>query len=190
MMLRAAALLGLTSVTIAQEAAIKPPPAPPPPAFGFSPVLGDYMVLQRAPAAAAVYGQVLPGTTAVTVTVSDGTTSYDVKATVGKDATHQPFGYVDPGTGANLPVVNETWKAILKPAAAGGDYTITAVADDTNKVTIRNIAEFNIENAHFTPFVWPENSARFARIDDGDAGARDLWSAIWLRFLEFSDEKM
>mmetsp|Transcript_25441 Transcript_25441/g.76691 ORF Transcript_25441/g.76691 Transcript_25441/m.76691 type:complete len:695 (-) Transcript_25441:14-2098(-) len=84
------------------------------------------MVLQRAPAAAAVYGRAPVGASAVTVTVSDGKSSYDVQAKVGKDATHQPYGYVDPGTGAQLPVLNNTWKAVLHPTAAGGDYTITA----------------------------------------------------------------
>ena len=44
---------------------------------------------------------------------------------MGKDATHQPYGYVDP-KGAQLPVTPLTWKAVLRPAAAGGDYTITA----------------------------------------------------------------
>ena len=124
--------LGLAS---AAAAAGKPPPAPPLPAFGFSPVFGDYMVLQQAPAAAAVYGTVLPGTTAVTVTVSDGKSSYEVKASVGADATHQPRGYVDPATGANLPVANESWKAILRPAPAGGDWHIAAVAHDANSST-------------------------------------------------------
>jgi hypothetical protein len=95
-------------------------------AFGFSSVMGDWMVLQQAPAAAAVYGPVSAGGTGVTVTVSDGTSSYTVEAKVGKDATHQPYGYVDPKTGAQLPVISETWKAVLHPTAAGGDYTITA----------------------------------------------------------------
>ena len=126
--------LGLASASAA-AAGGKPPPAPPPPAFGFSPVFGDYMVLQQAPAAAAVYGSVLPGTTAVTVTVSDGKSSYEVKASVGADATHQPRGYVDPATGANLPVANESWKAILRPAPAGGDWVIAAVAHDANRST-------------------------------------------------------
>ena len=45
---------------------------------------------------------------------------------IGKDATHQPFGYVDPKTGSQLPVIANTWKALLHPTTAGGDYTITA----------------------------------------------------------------
>ena len=112
-----------------------PPPPPPPPSFGFSAVLGDWMVLQQAPAAAAVYGPAPVGATGVTVTVSDGSSSYDVVATVGKDATHQPNGYVDPSTGANLPVANNSWKALLHPAAAGGDYTITAKCRGGAQVT-------------------------------------------------------
>ena len=105
----------------------KPPPPPPPlPAFRFGPVLGSHMVLQQAPAAAAVYGPAPVGATSVTVTVSDGKTSYDVVAKVGKDATHQPVGYVDPKSGANLPITNFSWKAVLHPTAAGGDYSITA----------------------------------------------------------------
>lgn len=93
----------------------RPAPPPPQPSFGFSPVLGDWMVLQQSPAAAAVYGVAPESATGVTVTVSDGKNSYDVVAKVGKDATHQPHGYVDPGTGANLPVQNFTWKAVLHP---------------------------------------------------------------------------
>jgi hypothetical protein len=75
------------------------------------------MVLQQSPAAAAVYGPVSPGTKGVTVTVSDGKNSYDVVAKVG-NATHQPYGYVDPKTGEQLPVTAETWKAVLHPTAA------------------------------------------------------------------------
>jgi len=90
------------------------------------------MVLQQSPAAAAVYGPMptdwilAAGTEGVTVTISDGKTSYDVIAEVGKDATHQPYGYVDPSSGAQLPITPMTWKAVLHPTAAGGDYTITA----------------------------------------------------------------
>ena len=53
-----------------------------PPVFGFSPVFGDYMVLQQSPARAAVYGPLPAGAKAVTVTISDGKTSYDVTAQV------------------------------------------------------------------------------------------------------------
>ena len=116
----------VTATAAAAAARGAPPPAPAPPVFGFSPVFGDWMVLQQAPAAAAVYGTATSSTKSVTVTVSDGKTSYDVVAKVGKDATHQPIGYVVPGTGAQLPYEALTWKAVLHPATAGGDYTITA----------------------------------------------------------------
>ena len=78
----------------------------------------------------------------VTVSASDGSSSYTVAAKVGKDATHQPYGYVDPSTGAQLPVVADTWKAILHPATAGGDYTITATCTgcaNATTATLRNV---------------------------------------------------
>ena len=108
------------TVPAAALSALLSPPAP----FGFSPVFGDYMVLQQGPAAAAVYGPAPTGATAVSVTVG-GTMSYEVAAVVGKGATHQPVGYVDP-SGQPLPALANSWKAVLKPAAAGGDFTVTA----------------------------------------------------------------
>lgn len=70
------------------------------------------VVLQRAPQAAAVYGVVLPITgktgDTVTVTVVEAAAreaSYSVTAPVGADG---------------------AWKALLKPTAAGGNYTISA----------------------------------------------------------------
>jgi hypothetical protein len=65
--------------------------------FGFGYAFGDDMVLQQAPAKAAVYG-FLPfeGGTDVTVTVSSGgKVLYSVAAEVGPTSTHQP--YVIPG---------------------------------------------------------------------------------------------
>ena len=63
-------------------------------------------VLQQSPAKAAVYGTLEAAGTAVSVTVDGGAdlASYTVAATVEKGE----------------------WKALLKPAAAGGSYTITA----------------------------------------------------------------
>jgi sialate O-acetylesterase len=135
-------LISLAAALVPQlGAGGKPPPPPPPPSFGFSPVLGDYMVLQQSPAAAAVYGVAPESATAVTVTVvSEGKSSYDVVAKVGKDATHQPNGYVDPKTGANLPVQNFTWKAVLHPTAAGGDYTVTAKCTGCTGVSTATLA--------------------------------------------------
>ena len=97
------------------------------------------MVLQQSPAAAAVYGVVPESATGVTVTVTDGKSSYSVVAKVGKDATHQPSGYVDP-SGANLPVQNFTWKAVLHPTAAGGDYSIMAKCTGCTNATTATLA--------------------------------------------------
>lgn len=36
------------------------------------------------------------------------------------------FSYVDPKSSAQLPMWNNSWKAVLKPTKAGGDYTIMA----------------------------------------------------------------
>jgi len=99
------------------------------------------MVLQRAPAAAAVYGYLdSNAATAVRVTVSSGGAPlYSVDAML--NVTAQPFG---PGWGARpcpkaicppydmdtftpFPFTLPTWKALLPPTAAGGNYTITAV---------------------------------------------------------------
>ena len=91
-----------------------PPPTPPPTpalgtALGFSaPAMGDHMVLQRAPAQAAVYGVV--GSTsaaagnAITVTVSGGAAPYTVPATVSADGS--------------------SWKVLLRPTPAGGSFTV------------------------------------------------------------------
>lgn len=65
------------------------------------------MVLQQGPSQSAVYGTVIGNTTNVSVTVSDETgASYSVAAVVS----------------------NGMWKALLRPAAAGGNYSIVATA--------------------------------------------------------------
>ena len=107
--------------------------SPPPPyglTMGFLQTLGDNMVLQRAPAKAAVYGVyghegVAPKTAKVTVTVtSDGGASYSVDAEIG--TVHQ--AKEDPNYAActECPGPFATWKAFLKPTPAGGNYTIRA----------------------------------------------------------------
>ena len=65
-------------------------------------------VLQQSPAKAAVYGTVEAGGTGVTITVAGGSASGMASYTV-------------PAT-----LKSGEWKALLKPAAAGGSYTITA----------------------------------------------------------------
>lgn len=104
-----------------------PAPRPPPPACGvfpsqngasactvggdlnFSNVFGNNMVLQMEPARAAVYGYLGTNASAsanVTVAVTGSGGSYSVPATI------------DSASG--------TWKAFLRPAAAGGSVDITA----------------------------------------------------------------
>ncbi len=98
------------------------------------------MVLQQAPAAAAVYGFLEPGATGVTVTISSGGHDlYTVEAKI--NATQQPFG---PGFGprpcdkANCPPYNmepfrpfnfplPTWKALLRPTPAETNGTVFSV---------------------------------------------------------------
>ena len=99
-----AAMLGLIGVIAGQATArgferlsARRPPAPPPPPvsmppFSFGPVFGSHMVLQMAPAKAAVYGYLGDGATAVKVTVSSaGKELYSVDADI-TATLHQPFG--------------------------------------------------------------------------------------------------
>ena len=98
------------------------------------------MVLQRAPAAAAVYGYLDSPSATVKVTVSsNGVPLYTVDATY--NTTLQPFGDgwgvrpcpkeacppYDMDTFTPYAVPLPTWKAMLQPTPAGGNYTISAV---------------------------------------------------------------
>lgn len=97
------------------------PPAPPP--FGdncstdnsgvcFSWTCGDHMVLQRAPHKAAVYGHVNGAASTISVTVAQvGGAVYTVPAVV---------------TAGVVAGSKKAWKAVLKPAAGGGNFSITA----------------------------------------------------------------
>jgi len=100
-----------------------------PKALLFSVGFDDDMVLQRAPAKAAVYGHVVgDGVTgasvAVTVTSASSSDSYTVQAQLAPAPT-----YCLPSSGTKDCAANysASWKAYLKPAPAGGEYTITAV---------------------------------------------------------------
>lgn len=114
---------GLCLAVSPTHAPAPPPPAPPtPPPFAktacngtlcFSWTQGSHMVLQSAPAKAAVYGtfkstaadSAADATISVTITPVDG----------GGDP------YTVPAT-----VKNEGWKALLKPSPPGGNFTISA----------------------------------------------------------------
>ena len=102
------------------------------PAYGFGmsfwDVFDNNMVLQMEPAAAAVYGIATPTATAVSVTVTEHSTgtSYTVVADkLGINATHQPTGPEFAGMHSTA-APQFAWKALLKPAAAGGNYTLLA----------------------------------------------------------------
>ena len=109
-------------------------PEPYPPygdSMAFLATLGDNMVLQRAPAKAAVYGIYGPGGGApkdakitVTVVPTDGGASYTVDAEV--NTVHTAASDPSYVGCTDCPPPYATWKAYLRPAAAGGDYTINA----------------------------------------------------------------
>ena len=108
-------------------AAGHPPPPAPPPAIAFATSHSDLMVLQQSPAVAAVFGTLPNASTGtVTLTVSDEGAQYAVGATVTKVAGEA-----------------STWKALLKPAATGGSYAITASvqfnATDALTASITNV---------------------------------------------------
>jgi hypothetical protein len=117
--------------------------------MSFWDVFDNNMVLQRAPAAAAVYGIVPSTATAVSVTITESgsATSYTVQAKVGVDAVHQPEGPGFEGVGSGVPIGSPyvAWKALLKPTVAGGNYTLfaectgCAVSGEYSNATITNV---------------------------------------------------
>jgi len=133
-----------------------PPPPPPSLFWGFDAAFGDNMVLQQQPAISSVYGYLdSPSATGVTVTVfSNGSPLYSVEASI--NTTTQPFGEgwgvrpcpkadcppydMDTFTPFNFPL--PTWKALLRPETAGGNYTIIAQCTgckSTTNLTLSNI---------------------------------------------------
>ena len=109
--------------------------------FGFDSVFGPNMVLQQAPAKAAVYGfmdynaSMAGAEVLVTLTPAGGGAPTTVRAAL--NATYQTFG---PDWGvrpcATCPDINPpfnpfnqplaSWKALLPPQPQGGDFTVTA----------------------------------------------------------------
>jgi hypothetical protein len=134
-------LLMMMSVVVFIAAGLAPPHAPCPPACNydqqhrccgvyaggsctcpssvlFSAGIDNDMVLQRAPAKAAVYGSVLELGATVEVTVEGGSGgAYTVQADI------IPAGNNNAPGGVTYAA---SWKAFLKPAPAGGSLTITA----------------------------------------------------------------
>ncbi len=133
-----------------------PPPTPPALFYGFDAGFGSNMVLQRAPAAASIYGYLDTPSATVKVTVSsNGTALYSVDATY--NSTLQPFGDgwgarpcpkavcppYDMATYTPFAYPLPTWKVLLQPTLAGGNYTITAVCSgcitNTSTLTMTNV---------------------------------------------------
>lgn len=124
--------------------------------FAFLSSQGSNMVLQQAPAKSAVYGLAVGNPSAVKVTVTDEEkgTSYEVDAEF--NTTHQPFGpqYVGgeadyASKGAYVGGPHSTWKAFLKPTAAGGNFTIKAVCTGCYEDTATPFASINVSNVVF-----------------------------------------
>ena len=81
--------------------------------LNFSNVFGDHAALQMAPAKTIVYGYI--GTNAT----ADTTVAVTIASTAGAEA-------VSYTVNALINAADGTWKAYLKPGAAGGVYAITA----------------------------------------------------------------
>lgn len=137
-------------------------PTPPPPTllFAFDSAFGDNMVLQQAPAQAAIYGfmdfnaSMAGATVRVTLASTIDGTATTIPAALNQ--TVQTFGpdwgvrpcascakIADPFNPWNSPLAS--WKALLPPMPAGGDFSITAVCDGCstegpNTITISNVA--------------------------------------------------
>ena len=100
----------------------------------FSGVFGDHVVLQREPAKAAVYGVIFGAKAGTTVTVDvaspSGAAIYSVPGTVMVTEQQMPGGRY------------AKWKAFLKPAPAGGNFTVSASCagcTNTTKATIADV---------------------------------------------------
>ena len=94
--------------------------APALPSFYLSAGFSSDMVLQQAPAKAAIYGF---GEGPVSVTVS-GTSAAGASVDYTVDALGADAAATGSTNGASA--AGPTWKAFLKPAAAGGSYAVTA----------------------------------------------------------------
>ena len=157
-MLAVALLATAAAAAAAHEGA--PPPPPQVLAFAFDSAFGDNMLLQMAPAKSAVYGfldfqaSMAGAVVRVTLTPDSGAPT-TVEAVL--NATVQTFGAdwgvrslnasecpgcLPPFNPWNSPLAS--WKALLPPQPAGGNFTITAVctgcsADAPSTVSISNV---------------------------------------------------
>jgi hypothetical protein len=147
--------------------------------FSFWSSLGSNMVLQRGPAKAAVYGVLVGNMTAepsvnVTVQASDGS-SYSVPAEIG--TVQQPWSYPGLEWPWNYEGPFVSWKAVLQPAATGGNYTILAECSDCDGIA-REFTRANITNVTFGD-VWYCSGQSNMWLPVGNSFSRnDTWDAI------------
>ena len=105
--------------------------SPPPQPIRFFSGLTDWAVLQRAPAKANVFGVLGDGGTAASVTVTSSSPSfppYTVAAST------------DAGGG---------WTAALRPAASGGDVTITATCTGCRNATAATVRHLTFGDVYY-----------------------------------------
>ena len=102
------------------------PKFPPTPGTLFSGVFSDHVVLQRAPSKSAVYGVVFGAEAGTTVTVQVS----EVSGGDGPGTVYSVPASVDTTRLASDPLGYATWKAFLKPAEAGGNFTIAATCGE------------------------------------------------------------
>ena len=143
----------------------KPKPKPPAP-LGFSSVFSSNMVLQRGPAAAAVYGTTGGEVTGGASTSGGFAAGAPVEVAVSGSASYTVAATLSPDGGA--------WKAVLRPgpgpeaaaAAGGGSMTITAsrvMSNGTKAVAVLenivwgDVSQFRCPPSH--PTIPPSLSA-------------------------------
>ena len=109
----------------------------------FSGVFGDHVVLQREPAKAAVYGVIFGAEEGTTVTVDvaspSGTAIYSVPGSVMVTEQQMPGGRY------------AKWKAFLKPAPAGGNFTVSVSCAGCANTTKATIADVTFGGKHEAP---------------------------------------
>ena len=155
-------MLSFAALLVVGLAAAAPPPPPPPPPvllFSFDSAFGDNMLLQQAPASAAIYGfldynaSMVAGTTVhVTLTPAGGAPT-TVQATL--NITAQTFGpewgvrpcpscpNIDPPFNPFFTPL-ASWKALLPPMPAGGNYSVTAECAGCSAAAPRTVSIANV----------------------------------------------
>ena len=140
--------------------ATAPPPPPQVLLFSFDSAFGSNMVLQQAPAMAAVYGfmdfnaSMAGATVSVTLTPAGGapiSVQAKLNATVqtfgpdwgvrNLDAAQCP-GCLPPYNPWNSPLAS--WKALLPPQPAGGNYTVTATCTGCSPLAPSTVSLYDV----------------------------------------------